>query len=543
MRDGIAFLWRLKATIGLTFLAHAMMLAAYLILLWGMVPEAATTFRVAAAILVVMFAASLPISFSGWGVRELSAISALAVIGIEPSVATAAALWIGLISLTITLIWGGASFYLLLDRDHTESERPTEWDEHGSLGPIIAVLAAMLIFFQIKIPVQAAAVTINIADPIALTGLVYLCLHLWKRRTFCGVPWPLRVLFACVSLSLIIGIVVAIARFGGNEWGLINRGVGWLFIVGYMSLGIVLSFSGNQSTSRIVLKTFIVAGSIVAAFQIVLATGHFAGIALPNKMFEMSSAAFANNANAHAFQMISVSIAAVLAIRLHLMGRVAEYALILVGVALYFAQSRTGYALFVLVLVYFILSSRRRIRDAVTSARVFAAALAIGLLLPNVAAYVKFLLAGADGVIPKTTSPVIRILAEQSDSERWQSVVWGWQLWLHHPIFGGGLGAFVHDRVANGQSFLVIHSVPIWLLSDLGILGFALIASAFAVLLYCCLKHRSNIWMSGTLILVSCYAIGGLVHDLFFQRVFWFLLGLFVINAPNPSGFRHREAT
>ena len=41
-----------------------------------------------------------------------------------------------------------------------------------------------------------------------------------------------------------------------------------------------------------------------------------------------------------------------------------------------------------------------------------------------------------------------------SDAERWQSLVGGWEMFLGHPLFGAGLGAFMKDHG------IVVHSVP-----------------------------------------------------------------------------------
>ena len=70
----------------LTILAHCFMLGSYIAVLLALGLAGATP-EIASALVVVMFAAGLPISLSGWGIRELSAVAALGAVGIEPATA------------------------------------------------------------------------------------------------------------------------------------------------------------------------------------------------------------------------------------------------------------------------------------------------------------------------------------------------------------------------------------------------------------------------------------------------------------------------
>ena len=79
---------------------------------------------------------------------------------------------------------------------------------------------------------------------------------------------------------------------------------------------------------------------------------------------------------------------------------------------------------------------------------------------------------------------------------------------------------------------LIIHSVPVWILAELGILGLIVIGGVFVGLLGLSVKMIRDTeyfsWGAGLLILLAALAVAGSVHDFFFQRSFWFLLGIFV---------------
>src|SRR5262249_27512195 len=114
----------------------------------------------------------------------------------------------------------------------------------------------------------------------------------------------------------------------------------------------------------------------------------------------------------------------------------------------------------------------------------------------------------------------------------WQSNVLGWQTWLQHPLLGGGLGAFLLARESAGLPALVIHSVPIWFMAEMGGLGLAayvffvasLVAAAVSALRHGTPHARS------LLAAIAVFVVMSVVHDLFFQRVFWFVAGLLLVE-------------
>src|SRR5262249_52409834 len=136
-----------------------------------------------------------------------------------------------------------------------------------------------------------------------------------------------------------------------------------------------------------------------------------------------------------------------------------------------------------------------------------------------------------------------RPLLFESDRLRWQSIMLGWQEWREHPLLGGGLGTFLLRREAAGTIALVIHSVPIWFMAEMGLVGLAaygvfvtsLVARGVAEL-------RENAPQArGLLVAVAVFVVMGLAHDLFFQRTFWFIAGLLIVEtaavarSPAPS--------
>ncbi len=94
-------------------------------------------------------------------------------------------------------------------------------------------------------------------------------------------------------------------------------------------------------------------------------------------------------------------------------------------------------------------------------------------------------------------------------------------------MFGAGIGAHYEQTAANGDP-LVIHNVPVWLLAETGAVGFLVFLSV-GVLITRSLWQQwsSGSQMAGGLLLFFIGAAAmSMAHDLLYQRVIWFFLGL-----------------
>jgi O-antigen ligase len=113
-----------------------------------------------------------------------------------------------------------------------------------------------------------------------------------------------------------------------------------------------------------------------------------------------------------------------------------------------------------------------------------------------------------------------------SNAERWLTVSLGLEMFKAHPWFGAGLGAFMATEAHNFSRPLVIHSTPLWLLAEFGLIGSAVF---FCVGLYMFVyevrgdaSDRASVFL---LMLLAGFFSTALVHDLLYQRAFWLLLG------------------
>ena len=122
------------------------------------------------------------------------------------------------------------------------------------------------------------------------------------------------------------------------------------------------------------------------------------------------------------------------------------------------------------------------------------------------------------------------LLRPASDTMRWQTFVDGWHLWIESPIFGQGLSAYVESQVPGADPLLIHHSVPLWLMSEMGLIGLAVGIAAFGYLVLSAIRLMRDpvyrVWGAGLLMVLICWGAASQVHDFAFQRTFWLFIAL-----------------
>ena len=246
----------------LTIVAHCFMLGSYVAALFALGHGTLTPEIVAAAI-IVTFAAGLPFSLGGWGIRELSAVAAFGAIGVDPPMALAAGLLVGVCSFVVNLAVACPGLLLLPGRipESLVKVDPASPDWDARLVAGCAALAAMTIFFQTRVQVGGSLVTANVADLLALIGLgSLLLLVIRSRERFSGLPRPMVAAMVLLSLLFAYGLLLGYANFGATSWALLNRGFGWLVILGYVALGLAVAMLDAERAHWLILRVLVAAG-------------------------------------------------------------------------------------------------------------------------------------------------------------------------------------------------------------------------------------------------------------------------------------------
>jgi O-antigen ligase len=114
-----------------------------------------------------------------------------------------------------------------------------------------------------------------------------------------------------------------------------------------------------------------------------------------------------------------------------------------------------------------------------------------------------------------------------STTERIFSLTEGWKLFKTAPLFGAGLGAFRNLGFEGSTAGipLLIHSTALWLLAELGVVGFLIFAVPFMRVFRWELNHRTEAASAVSILCLVGFAVMSGPADMLYQRTFWLLMG------------------
>jgi hypothetical protein len=515
---------------GLTVVSQFLVLASFVVAIVALQPDAHLVGVFAAAALI-SFAASMPITINGWGVREIASVFVLGKLGIPAADAITCSILIGLSS---TLVILAASPLTFLKKPASRSvtnrdavvpsmvpglEKAAAW--------LLGMAVALMVFFQIHVELNGGFLSLNLADPFAILALTTVALYCVMQHRL--PQWRLLAfnkILLVLSAMLTLGFVVGVFEVGVTQWALAGRLLGWLVLLGYLSAGYLLvAFAGNKGLRRLMETLAVVAAAIVfwEATHRLLATLGFEIGEPPGYNFE----AFSGNRNALAFQILSVmslllaysQLFANAAGALRLRKRIFETALIGIMLAgLAWTGSRAGWLAGGAVLLAGVAGGMLRWRTLIQSG-LAACALWFGFwLAPD--------LLGADGSHWSQVQSFIS--GDDSNTERWKTWTEAIRLWLDSPIWGAGLGVFLAKSGEWLSRPQVVHSTPLWVLAEFGLIGIAVIvwsARKFLGYFRATASTPSSPHRWALIYLLLGFAVFGLFHEIFYQRIMWLILG------------------
>lgn len=519
-------------SLGISLLIHALTLITFLLFVSTTGTEAGLLQR-AGACLIVMFCASIPINFAGWGMRELSAGFAFQLIGMTAGGGIAVGVATGLCGLLGVFACG--LFPWNRSRETGPEVTPGGHIEGKILSRevfafLIGVTIAVLIYLNVHVPVGEGEVNVNLADPVVFVGIVFALasgvgLHRSGRLEICQVAF---VSIAVLSLVLLISLATGYQRIGYTNWAFVSKFSGWFVLMAYLVVGAFVGFQlRDTGFRRGILSVLIWTGVTIS---LIFWVARLLTIVSPDLFgsVPIRMEGFAKNANAFAFQIcIAMSVALVVWGNqrkhwdsIHLFG----LGVLIVGLI----DSTSRAAMVVSLCGLFVLIFWRRdwLRNVLCSLGIAVLILLplrlieisgtlLASFLPNQNAFVLH-----DKVTPYRHVP---------DVHRWKSITDGFEMFRENPILGGGLGLSIHRSAAEGLP-VIPHSTPVWILAEMGLVGgiaFALVGF-FLVREAIRLSRNDERRFDGTLMLliIGVLFLFGLVHEILYQRMFWFVLGI-----------------
>jgi hypothetical protein len=503
-------------------------LAAYVALERALAPHIGLA-SLAAASCIVMLAASLPVSFGGWGLRELSAVVALQAIGLSSASALVIALLIGVLSLVV--IAGMALVVMLGWEPKPDTRAPmikaAEPDYALAIDWVLPLMAATAVLFQIYLPTNGGLISVNLADPVVLLGAGLFALHHFRKG------WPawcipqFGIWVAAASAVILFSLLRGIALFGWTDWAVFNKGLGWLILLCYGATGALIVRRAQLRGFDYLLKTFAASGAVIALIDVCLTFAKWFGATEAGALVEARVSGLAQNPNAFAFLLV-LGLAAAIVMRTRLSAQTALMTAMLLGI--WFTGSRAALLAVPVVFAVAIAAggARRPIWIAIFSAvSIVVATWALAQLsvvglpgstsMPGNAAGIG--MAMSDRIAP-AFNPSDAVVAQHL-----QTVIDGLAMFRAHPIFGAGLGAYMEEQLRATGVPLVIHSTPIWLLAETGILGFAVFLGAALRIFFNAIRRRGEPAALLMILILTAMAVMSSAHDMLYARAFWLLLG------------------
>lgn len=509
---------RLIEVMGLGLVGQLLMLAAFAVCFHVVAPQLSWLDLFYAAA-IVSFAASMPISVGGWGVRELSAVFVLGKLGVQASDAVAASVVVGLCSTLVVLLVAP-----LLAPKPVEVRAPEvivtpvagALDHEEFAFWLLGFAAVIGVFFQVHLVLPKGEINVNLADPFALFSLGALALHCVFLREIPAWRIPeLNRFILIVLLVLGFGFINGWSRIGITQWALGGKVFGAVILLGYLSAGyLIVRQFGSYGLYRIA-QTVVMVACVVVVFQLSVRIGRYVqGIPIQSN-FE----GFAANRNAFAFQIIcAISLllgyAAWCRQSWHL---ILGLSVLCFGVLL--TGSRTGIGVVIILLVlgaFFEKHKRYQFLAAVF--------LAAGLY-----GFIEVMPILNNGLSSESGYHVSSQFSDKgSDGVRWRANYEALKMWWSAPVFGAGLGVFLVEKEKIFGYPLQIHNSFLWVLAEFGLVGF--FAAIYGVWLFGKFLLGERLWYrlpagrSLALIFLS-FLVFSQMHEILYQRMLWLLIG------------------
>jgi O-antigen ligase len=536
---------RIVRVVAVSIVIQLSTMAAYMAAAKALAPEIGLG-TMAAAAAVVMLAAALPISLAGWGIRELSAIYALGIIGLPKEKALVVAVVVGCAALVVVGVLALAALLVSHRSATTTAALPRAPIDYGALlGWSVPIAAATAVFFQIHVPLAQAPLNVNLADPVALVGAVLFAAAAIRAKRLPS--WRLPGFYVHLALMMCV-LALAFAHgwitHGWSGWAFTNRLVGWFVLLAYLATGALIVRAGGAAGLKLLTSTFAIVALAIIVIDAAIFIAVITGYQVPLEIIRYRSEGFAQNANAFALQLL-LATAALLCQRPEAREKILPLALALLGLWLTGSKS----ALIGLTIV----TAAALALGAVTIRRIViaGAAAAITVLVINWLPEILFGLTRATQIAMDTvqgwfaagggvSSPpavfvkrdfsaldVITAGYDTSSAERIASLKAAWQMFLDHPILGIGLGSFLKDYATASGAPLVIHSTPLWLATEAGIIGLAVFVAPFVHMLRSEMPLARRLDPAALFLVLALLGFGTMasVHDLLYQRPVWLLLG------------------
>ena len=501
---------------------------------------------------VVAFISALPISYSGWGIRELSTVYLFQFFGYEQSIGLIAALLMGIISLITLLI-----NYLIINslKIKTDYKKYLNFDKveknFENFILIFTFLSLIFIFINFnyifKIPVFGNIVSINLSDFFTIIISIIFLFDVYIKKINLKNIWIYKHVphfLLSFGFFIIYGLIIAYFNNGIGNWALVNKAFGYLILISYFFTGSYFINKFDKSAVNYFVNIFIISGLFIYIFKF-LTIGYLSYQNLSFLVWNYENFnSLVYNRNAFAFCLL---INFILLININ-KNKYFIYTTSFLFFLLYLSMSKTA---IILIICYLILSL---ILNKISLIEILKISLCVIILVLINFFTIK------DGnlselkiqILEPLKSEVVEVIPQDLSRQinsiivpRKELLIIGLKIWKEKPIFGHGLGStrfMVYDKIDKekkgisslSRTPISLHNTFLWIVCETGLVGL-IIFIFFPLLITIKIlrnkfvnNNKLNIQDFSFLVIVSLSMLFSLTHDILYQRILWIALGIIV---------------
>ncbi|MDI5993287.1 O-antigen ligase family protein [Pseudomonas sp. MDMC216] len=399
----------------------------------------------------------------------------------------------------------------------------------GLLVWLFSLFIFLFVLVQVHVVLFDFAVNINLADffvmlvlSAALLDSVYgKAVVRWRVRNF-----NVCVLFTC--LALFSGWLVALLSDYSISWAS-TKLIGWFVILGYVySSALLVNALGFFAFFRFFNLLLVFFVGILLLSDLILFLEIINGMS-DGTVHLSYLTALSGNRNALAFQILAV-LSLMLAFQSlyarggRLSSRLLLFSAIVLVCSMFLTSSRSGIAT-MLLLYLFALFMR------VADWRFLSCSMIGGVLFSLLIFYFPDIyyffcsLLSLEGQVARG-EVAMAISSTESDLLRGRLLKDSFAMWLDNPFWGAGLGAFYTGSEAVYGFSIVQHNSVLWVLSEMGLFGFAIFTVLFLSLVwFAFLAGKRGIRQNAVILLLVSLGAMAMFHEMLYQRIFWLFLG------------------
>ena len=496
-------------------------------------------YELIAASAVTSFAAALPISVNGWGIREIVAVFTFGIIGMEPSQSIAISILVGITS-TLAIIFSYLLSLIKQKKFEEISKLKIDFKIKNNLEILptlfISSLSIIFIFFQFRIPTSGESIMINISDPFAICALVVTVTNIiFYKRLISWKIYGFNTFLLSLTVIIFISFIRGVNEIGVTPWALTNRLIGWFILLGYLSVGPIINLYIGKEGLRKAINILVITSTVVVIFTMITRFMHINNLIDLVKL-TLNFEGFSGNRNAFAFQLICCLEASLVlsainknklisSLKIFNLKREDLFAILngflISGICLSGSQAGIYTTIIVLILFSFLrFFNSKLVLKSISLSILF-------IIIFNIAiGNINLNYNDTKSKLDWVGSDLIGF-TDASNTERLNTILVALKMWKESIFLGIGLGVFRERSSEYFGKYIVIHSTPIWILVEFGMLGFILLFSETGYVVYKLYKNISNDYRNKILIMnILSFCLFGTFHEIFYQRIFWLLLGL-----------------